>query len=382
MRLGIETEFLIAAIKQPDSLREDFSEFVKDLAKKHNSDVDPSHPRMLEHLRGPNEQADFTRWAMTLDETVTRRSWKSCKQFPIDIFISQKRYEYLRANTVLSVGLEMVTPILDASAGSRWRDDVQATWRYVRKHYQITADSTCSTHVHVSLVSGYTTNQLKRIASSVIHFETAFEALVPETRRANIHVKSNWLHSGSLARQGLSRSKSIAAIENARTTPDVVRLMQLRGQQGFAWNFRSLYFKRTIEFRKPPASVTADEALSWAELAMTFVQAAILHGSSAELSTYPAHVTGLNSFLKNVCVAGVNEPGRWYKLWNLKPVDAALEPVPNLLVHNKEVAARLNSLLSADKRLIEKQGGQFTNRGKCVAIPYVPEPDFRASSPA
>jgi hypothetical protein len=90
IRLGIETEFLIAAIMQPDALREDLSKFVKDLAKKHNADVDPSHPRMLEHLRGPNEQADFTRWAMTLGETVTRRSWKSCKPFPMDIFISQK----------------------------------------------------------------------------------------------------------------------------------------------------------------------------------------------------------------------------------------------------------------------------------------------------
>ena len=245
----------------------------------------------------------------------------------------------------------MVSPIFNVFPSSEWRDDVIATWRCLQRHYVITTSDSCATHIHISVEPDYTLKDLQHIAASVIHFETAFEALVPEERRGNEFCKSNWLHSPRLAPGCHSRSESITIIERARNKEELIESIQKFGDRDFAWNFESLRQRRTIEFRKPPASSTPDEALSWAELALNFIQASIKYGSSHRLERIPSTIRGLRWFLRRVNVDEMNDSGRLNRLWAGKDEKAALEPMAQCKRGsrvNLEMEAQLLQLSQAD----------------------------------
>ncbi len=220
----------------------------------------------------------------------------------------------------------MRTPIIDVRAG--WRNSIIFTWEHLREYYDITHNHECATHIHISLVPQYDLEELKRVAMSVIYFETAFEALVPETRRGNVWAQSNWLESPSFAQRNRSRWESITEIERVIDASEFLQLMQNFGDPRYAWNFWNLTTaNKTIEFRKPPGSVTADEALSWAELALNFIQVSIRLGSSRLLRSYSANIKGLRLFLRQVNEPGVNEPDRLDRLWAGEPPNAAVPPI-------------------------------------------------------
>ncbi len=220
----------------------------------------------------------------------------------------------------------MRSPILYIYHNSQWRNHVTETWRYLTRHYDCTANEECSTHIHVSFAPKFTLAELKQLASAVIQFEPAFEALMPEHRRGNAWAVSNFLGSPYLKRQNKTRSESIEAIEGATDEVAVFRLIQGYENSNFSWNFRSLFGKKgTIEFRQPPASLSVDDALGWAELALNFVQAAIQGRSS--IRRFLSNVGGLRSFLEQVNVLGVNEPARLLGLFGNKPANAASEPI-------------------------------------------------------
>ena len=118
----------------------------------------------------------------------------------------------------------MVSPIFLAFPGSTWRTDVEATWTYLSTYYGIVGTQYAGTHIHVGLEPDYSLTDLKRVAQAVIHFEPAFEALVPRARRGNVHARSNWLDAPGLARKGKSRSGSVAAIEEVSCFQDLLYL--------------------------------------------------------------------------------------------------------------------------------------------------------------
>ncbi len=155
---------------------------------------------------------------------------------------------------------------------------------------------------------------------------------MPESRRGNKHAKSNWLHGQALGRIDISRLDSIAAIDKVPATDEtgnirqVIQLMQHPDDRDYCWNFSNIIGgKGTIEFRKPPASTTSDEALDWAELAMCFIQAAVRYGDRARLEKVPSIVGGLRWFLEQAHVPGMNEPERLARVFD-QPDSAALEP--------------------------------------------------------
>lgn len=220
----------------------------------------------------------------------------------------------------------MRTPILTVEPG--WRDNVLATWSYLKQHYHVSSNHECATHIHISLTPKYDLEQVKRIAFAVIHFKTAIEVLVPEERRGNAWAQSSWLDGPALAQKNRSRSQSIEEIERASDIPTILRLMQATNDPNYAWNFLPLLTtKQTIEFRKLPPSETADEALSWAELALNFIQASLRYGSPRSLQTFPANIKGLRWFLEKVYDPKINAPDRLQRIWADKPATAALEPI-------------------------------------------------------
>jgi Putative amidoligase enzyme len=212
----------------------------------------------------------------------------------------------------------MRTPILNVKPRSTWREDVAAVWEHLEEKCHVEVDHRCGTHVHISLESGFTLTDIQRLASSVIHFEPAFEALMPLSRKGNRTCKTNWLYSTSLAIDGSSRRDAICKISNAPGIDEVIAMIQSHRDKCFAWNFQSLNRMNKVEFRQPPGSKSAGEVLGWAELAMNFVQASIAHGTPEKLDTIPSNIKGLRWYLHQVCVAGVNESHRMDWIWREK----------------------------------------------------------------
>jgi Putative amidoligase enzyme len=184
---------------------------------------------------------------------------------------------------------------------------------------------------------------------------------VPQSRRGNRFCRSNWLDGQYLGKSDKSRSDSIAAVDGVPVRNEVqdmnciIELMQNLDDRDYCWNFNNICWgKGTIEFRKPPASTTAEEALGWAELVMSFVQASIKNGVCEKLKKVPPNVGGLKWFLKQAYEPGVNEAYRLDVIWKDIPDSAALEP--QLWVkeywgeESRRLEGRLNSLAMADKQ--------------------------------
>ena len=249
----------------------------------------------------------------------------------------------------------MRSPILYVFPHSQWRTHVRETWRYLRDYYIITGDENCSTHIHISLIPNYNLTDLKQIASAIIHFEEAFEALMPDHRRGNSFATSNWLGSPHLERQGRNRTQSIEAIAGAHDELELFRLIQGLDSNDFCWNFLSIFGEKgTIEFRQPPASLTLDETLTWAELAMNFIQASVQHRSSP--LDFCSDLGGLRLFLEQVNIPGVNEPVRLQNLWADKPPNMALKPkrIHPEITHFRDRQSQLTERKVAEMRRARK----------------------------
>jgi Putative amidoligase enzyme len=224
----------------------------------------------------------------------------------------------------------MASPLFRAYRGSRWREEVDRTWKFLQKYYEITTNDNCGTHIHISIRRGFSLSDMKRIGQCVIHFEPAIEALVPRERRGNNYMKSNWLDNARFGLHNQSPRQAIRQIEQAQTRQDVVELMSPGVSDNyFAWNFKSLQRLRTIEFRKASPSKTAQEALMWAEFAMTFILSAMQTDDTIRyLNHTPPNVAGLRRFLsQKKTEAHMCDPEYLNPLWVGKSGRESIQPL-------------------------------------------------------
>lgn len=217
----------------------------------------------------------------------------------------------------------------------------------------------CSTHIHVSIEPEYTLSDLKRIAQAVIHFETAIEALMPPSRRGNKYAKSNWLDAPGLGQLMKTRRRSILAIEHvidARHLRELMQPVRIGRNRSYAWSFYNLFNKKgTIEFRKPPVSLTPYEALSWAEFVISFIHASV-RCEFSKLVKVPSTVGGLRWFLQQFQVPDMHDNAHLNRLWQGKDPNEAVEPIPQpwgSLLHVQRMKARLGRMAEADLRDIQ-----------------------------
>lgn len=197
-------------------------------------------------------------------------------------------------------GLESISPIFRVHEKSAWRSHLEIFWRFIETDYNVSVNASCGTHVHLSRVGGYSLTDLKKICQCVIHFETAFEALVPENRLGNEYARSNWLDNTNFAYKNLSRRQTIERIEDTSTINELVLLMNPNENKFFGWNFLYLLNNpnRTIEFRRGSGCTSAQQAFVWIEIAMSFIEAAVQLKSRRHLERMPGTVGGLKSFIK------------------------------------------------------------------------------------
>jgi hypothetical protein len=231
-------------------------------------------------------------------------------------------------------GLESISPIFRAHKDSSWREHINFLWDFLSANYRISANHSCGTHVHLSRSGGYTLSQLKKVCQSIIHFEPAFEALLPEERLSNEYARSNWLDNENFGHRNLTRKQTIAVIQQASSMRELVLLMNPNHDKMFGWNFLYLLNSPngTIEFRRGAASTSAQHVFVSIEIAMSFVEAAIRLGDLERLERVPATIGGLKWFIRAAKLPE-NVPGLYDSryldlLFSRKSENAFREPKP------------------------------------------------------
>lgn len=196
----------------------------------------------------------------------------------------------------------MVSPKLAVAASSPWRSHVKGWWQFLDQNYIVSNDTTCGTHVHISLDGEFSVAMLQEIAVAAIFFEPAIEALVPQERRGNRHTASNWIDNPSFGQLGRSRYDTIARLRKCRTKDELIWMIS--PGKPYGWNFWSLNKLRTIEFRRGSPSKSQHDVFMWIDFVVAFIRAAItkpieIHDNYL---SYAPTVGGLFEFLADVRV--------------------------------------------------------------------------------
>ncbi|KAA8652759.1 hypothetical protein EYZ11_013371 [Aspergillus tanneri] len=278
--IGVEVEFLLEP-RDKSRASDDIRSFSKSVASSYNdflAQFEPDkHPRMHNAIDESYHGPRFAEWSLDSDSTIEMPNKGHAPW-----------------------GLESISPIFRAHKNSIWRQHIDFMWRFLIVNYSISTNSSCGTHVHLSRVGGYALADLKKICQSIIHFEPAFEALLPESRLSNEYARSNWLDNENFGHRNLSRKQSIAVIERASNMRELVLLMNPNHDKMYGWNFLYLLNSPngTIEFRRGAASTSAENVFVYIEVAMSFVEAAIRLGDPHRLEKTPGTVGGLKWFMK------------------------------------------------------------------------------------
>ena len=231
--------------------------------------------------------------------------------------------------------------------GSKWDDLVKEIWEILNELLVIYESPSCATQVHFSVKNGFDLVSVKKIAQCIIQFEEAIEALIPPDRRENRMAVTNWINSTKLALdtnqedqtglKGRSRKESMELIDTCKTIDEVADLMNPDDSRWFAWNFlhlKSNYrwaVKDIIEFRRPAASLTADDSIKWGVFTASFAQAACRVADFTKLFKIPRNIGGLKEFIREAELEK-NFPGMFNQRYlnmlfqNLKDEDREVPP--------------------------------------------------------
>ena len=163
----------------------------------------------------------------------------------------------------------------------------------------MTTNRSCGTHVHISPGIGLTwpIGELRKIASAVLHFEKAWNVIVPVARRYNIYAKNNRRDNVKLAMK--TDTQCIEAINAHEDSITTANLMNNDGDRYFGWNFTNLYFgrKMTVEFRRGPGVEDFATCEAWVALAVAFIQAVRRAETVTDVLGFSANVEGLRAFI-------------------------------------------------------------------------------------
>jgi Putative amidoligase enzyme len=251
-------------------------------------------------------------------------------------------------NSYLTGAVEFTTPILKYDSSQSWVRDIHGLWTFLDTHMLIETHDKCGTHIHMSLPDGmWPLQHLKKICRSVLWFETAFEILVPESRRGNPYCKSNRLDNPKFLSKSLNQC--LEMVDECQSNQGLADLMNNQGDRYYAWNFINLYYggKKTIEIRRGHGVEDHALCVSWVELAVSFVQAAIKSGSLGGLQLYAENksVEDLLRFIQSATVPGLKRPQALQTIFSGKSGAILPKQVGNL---NAEERAELQKKMAQD----------------------------------
>lgn len=232
-----------------------------------------------------------------------------------------------------SGALELVSPIF--SFDSSWLADTGNIFSAIQKHCSIQDIPQCSTHVHVSQAGrDFSPFQLAALSKAILAYEACFDSLVPADRASAYWCQSNRWNPVLSRCQALEDCLDLLDVAARHGTAAVVEAMcvfpassaygRAHGRRKdfvhgkvYKWNLARLLGNdngRTIEFRQPPGSHSAEDAVAWVLLTTTFVAGATGGGNCIgaleaggddqtefwHLLCHGAEVMGLDPFLLDV----------------------------------------------------------------------------------
>lgn len=189
-------------------------------------------------------------------------------------------------------GAEVVSPVLSGEAGiieaRRVADAMKA--------FGCTITVKCGFHVHVG-AADLTVDQLRNVAILYVFGETAFDAIMPPSRRrdSNVYILSNrTAFGGNYDSEAVNRA--IAAYKAAGQSKQ--RLIEVvsganrtngrdHGARYRKLNFHPLNRYGTVEFRQHSGTVEADKIANWVELCVRLVDRAMTGKPRSRPSTRP-----------------------------------------------------------------------------------------------
>jgi len=204
-------------------------------------------------------------------------------------------------------GAEVVSPVLSGEAGIIEARQVADAI----KAFGCTVSVRCGFHVHVG-AADLTVNQLRNVAILYVFCETAFDAIMPPSRRRdlNTYILSNrTAFGGSYDNEAVNRA--IAAYKAATTKGQLIEIVsganRCSGRDHVAryrkLNFHPLNRYGTVEFRQHSGTVEADKVANWVELCVRLVDRALTGKPRSRPSTRPHNPANeLNMLLSYVRV--------------------------------------------------------------------------------
>lgn len=207
--------------------------------------------------------------------------------------------------------MKLVSPRLKTSESEAdtWKEVVQIMWTHLDTKYDIRTTPECKTNIHLINDEPYDLPQLKQITSAIIHFEPVMSVLTSHYEYARIPAQRNWRDNPCLGggEAKLSRAESIAVIENIMPNPkqgDMAPLFELiHPSYGdgveYCWALHDMASSGLIQHCKLPACRTAEDAIRWTELTLSFVLGA-LACRPQDLQKIKATNTGLRAFMSGV----------------------------------------------------------------------------------
>lgn len=198
--------------------------------------------------------------------------------------------------------VEVVSPVLRGAAG------VAEAGRVVKamNDFGCTVSVKCGLHVHVG-AADLPLEQMRALAINFVHCETAFDAIVPPSRRrdANHYVMSNRTAFGG-GYDNESINRAIDAYLEVQTIGDLIRVVSsvARLGQSYGTRYRKLNMEayhryQTVEFRQHSGTVDAEKVMNWIRLCVAFVERSKTSKPRKRPSTKPHNVAGeLSMMLK------------------------------------------------------------------------------------
>ncbi|KAF7508975.1 hypothetical protein GJ744_008531 [Endocarpon pusillum] len=304
IRLQLKTEFCIATRNNQEHIT-NWLELARILMDGYNEQIGTGDPRI--------EVLDLSLLA------TNSHSWIIASNSPYEGYV-------MRENNYIWWQLKMKSPIFNVVPHSPWKHHVKAFWKFLSDNYRIITLDQQYTQICVSLDPGYTLTELKQIASSIIHFETAIEPLQPEKPDKADKARSIWLHSRPFAPSRRGRSASVSYIDQCSTWTELLNAINDGLTSNYAWDFWVVRHSGFLIFRKPSPCLGPPEIFSWAELTMAFILAAMRHGSPEYLRRCSHDVGALKDFVGRVDIPG-NGPHHLDRLWEGISPSAAREPM-------------------------------------------------------
>ena len=205
--------------------------------------------------------------------------------------------------------VEVISPVLVDNfehAGEKWKPMVERIFQALNQRGDISTNSTCGTHIHLSPESGgWSLENLRKLSCCVLYFERAFEVLYPEATKDHHFSDQEWRENYAENTRKIKRAIHAKAnrtdnyrfsdmykdnvdliYETRKIDDDLISLMNPINKKykncptfdrAFAWNFTNLLSTKsgTIEYRRPPGVQGANACINWVRLAIAFVRAAI-----------------------------------------------------------------------------------------------------------